>query len=188
MGAAQDSGAITDVTPEQLEQWLAAGEAVLIDVREPFEHAEEHIADAELVPLSRFDPDAIRDSHPQARLVFHCRSGKRSADAASRFRHNGETTFHLAGGIEAWKSSGRPTVRPSTAPGIPIMRQVQIAAGSLVLLGVVPGILISPWFLAIPAFVGSGLIFAGTTGWCGMAMMLAKMPWNRSATTSCEPN
>ncbi|MDQ7012270.1 MAG: rhodanese-like domain-containing protein [Planctomycetota bacterium] len=188
MVAAQNSAAVTDVTPEQLEQWLAAGEAFLVDVREPIEHAEERIEGAELVPLSRFEADAIRAAHPDARLVFHCRSGKRSADAATRFQSNGEPVFHLAGGIEGWKSSGRPTVRPQSAPRIPIMRQVQIAAGSLVLLGVVLGVLISPWFLAIPAFVGSGLTFAGATGWCGMAMMLAKMPWNRASPTSCKAN
>jgi len=38
---------------------------------------------------------------------------------------------------------------------------------------------LSPWWLTLPGFVGCGLVFAGVTDTCGMAMMLAKMPWNR---------
>ena len=172
---------VTDVFPEELSRWLADGTTVLIDVREPFEHAEERIEQARPVPLSGFDPAAVRSSHPASRVVFHCRSGKRSADAASRFGRDGETAYHLAGGIEAWKAAGQPTVRPARPTRIPVMRQVQIAAGSLVLAGVVLGTLVTPWFLALSAFVGGGLVFAGSTGWCGMAMLLGKMPWNRVA-------
>ena len=58
------------------------------------------------------------------------------------------------------------------------MRQVQIVAGSLVALGVALGVLVSPWMLILPAFVGCGLVFAGVSGWCGMARLLAVMPWN----------
>jgi rhodanese-related sulfurtransferase len=65
-----------------------------------------------------------------------------------------------------------------TAP-LPIMRQVQIAAGLLVLLGIALAVLVSPWFMALPAFVGAGLVLAGLTGFCGMANLLRHMPWNR---------
>lgn len=170
---------LTDVSPELLEGWLREGNTVIVDVREDFEHAEERIDGAELMPLSKFDPAALRARHPDARMVFQCRSGRRSADAASRYAAGSERVFHLAGGIEAWKASGRATVKPVGAPRLPVMRQVQMTAGFLVALGVLLGVVVNPWFLAISAFVGCGLMFAGATGWCGMAMLLGKMPWNK---------
>lgn len=176
----QSTAKLTDVSPEVTQQWLAAGDTVLIDVREDFEHAEERIAGAQPAPLSKFDADAIRSRFPGARVVFHCRSGKRSAQAAQKFAVGTDHVYHLAGGIEAWKAAGKPTIKPAAAPRIPVMRQVQITAGSLVTIGVALGVTVSPWFLALSAFVGTGLIFAGATGWCGMAMILARMPWNRS--------
>jgi hypothetical protein len=59
------------------------------------------------------------------------------------------------------------------------MRQVQIAAGSMVVLGVVLGALVSPWLYLLAGFVGAGLVFAGITGTCGLARLLRVMPWNR---------
>jgi len=169
----------TDVDPSLLDRWLKEGDATLVDVREDFEHAEERIPGAELMPLSRFDAAALRSRHPDERIVFHCRSGKRSADAAQRLAAEGALAFNLAGGIEAWKAAGHDTERAAGAPPLPIMRQVQLAAGLLVVLGVALGALVNWWFLAISAFVGCGLMFAGATGWCGMARLLSLMPWNR---------
>ncbi|WP_370515216.1 DUF2892 domain-containing protein [Erythrobacter sp. THAF29] len=62
------------------------------------------------------------------------------------------------------------------------MRQVQIAAGILILVGVVLGTLTSPLWYGLSGFVGAGLLFAGVTGWCGMANLLSLMPWNRRAS------
>lgn len=59
------------------------------------------------------------------------------------------------------------------------MRQVQIAAGALVLLGVILGYGVAPGFFLISGVVGAGLLFAGISGFCGMARLLMKMPWNR---------
>lgn len=87
--------------------------------------------------------------------------------------------YQLEGGLQAWKRAGLPTVTDRNAP-LPIMRQMQIAAGSLVLLGVVLATLVSPWFMALSAFVGAGLIVAGVTGFCAMANLLQHMPWNRA--------
>lgn len=169
--------AIMDVTPETLADWLAKGEGVVVDVREDFEHAGEHIEGAEHVPLASLDPEELKRRHASRRVVFQCRTGGRSAKAAARFA--GEPSYHLAGGIEAWKASGRETIKAAGGARLDVMRQVQITAGSLVVLGVVLALVISPWFLAISAFVGSGLIFAGASGWCGMAKLLGAMPWNR---------
>ena len=169
---------LIDVSPELLEKWIAAGDAVVVDVREDFEHASERIDGALNHPLSGFDTDELRRLCGDRRVVFHCRTGGRSSEAAERFSDEGQV-FHLQGGIEGWKSSGRGIVRPAGGPRFEIMRQMQMTAGSLVVLGVVLGVWLNPWFLAISAFVGCGLAIAGLTGWCGMAMLLGKMPWNR---------
>lgn len=177
----------TDVAPDLLASWMASGDTVVVDVREDYEHAEERIEGAVLRPLSAFDAEALRREAGTKRVVFHCRSGKRSLDAAERYRQNGEATFHLAGGIEGWKSAGKPVARPATAPRLPIMRQVQITAGALVAIGVALGVTVSPWFLVLSGFVGCGLMFAGISGWCGMAKLLAVMPWNKSLRQAGAP-
>lgn len=168
------------IDAETLEQWLWDGSAVLIDVREAFEFAEERIPGATHVPLSSLDAAALPGRFPGKRLVFQCKAGSRSAQALKAADVAGVPAFQLAGGIDAWKAAGRATVAPQGGPRLPIMRQVQLIAGSLVLVGTVLGVLISPWALVIPAFVGTGLAFAGASGWCGLAMLLAVMPWNRS--------
>lgn len=84
----------------------------------------------------------------------------------------------MAGGLEAWKAAGLETRVDRSAP-IDVMRQTQITIGTIVLAGVLLGTLISPWFLILSGFMGAGLVFAGSTGWCGMAMLMARMPWNR---------
>lgn len=177
--------AVIDVSPELLERWMKQGEAVLVDVREDFEHGTERIEGSHLFPLSHFDPKEIRELHGGTRVVFQCRSGKRSAKAASLYRNDDEQVFHLAGGIEAWKATGRGVKKSSAAPRVDVMRQVQIVAGSLVLLGVVLSATVSPWFLILSGFIGAGLTFAGVSGWCGMAMLLSKMPWNRYSPPAC---
>ena len=75
-------------------------------------------------------------------------------------------------------------------PGLnlPLMRQVQLVIGVLALTGSVLAIAINPWFALIPAFLGAGLTMAGTTGWCGLAHLLAAMPWNRDRTDSGPPH
>jgi rhodanese-related sulfurtransferase len=176
---------VAEVTPEMLEQWLAQGDTVLVDVREDFEHGTERIEGAHHFALSSFDPEAVRKAHGTRRVVFHCRTGRRSVEAADAYRAGDEHVFHLAGGIQAWKAAGRKTARPAGAPRIDVMRQVQMTAGSLVLGGVLLGAFVNPWFLVLSGFVGGGLVFAGASGWCGMAMLLARMPWNRRASSSC---
>jgi hypothetical protein len=85
----------------------------------------------------------------------------------------------LDGGIEAWKKAGLPVAANAKAP-LPMNRQVQITAGLIVLTGTLTGALLHPAGYAVAGFVGAGLIFAGLSGWCGMANVLALMPWNRA--------
>jgi rhodanese-related sulfurtransferase len=164
------------IDPQTLKRRLDEGSAVLIDIREPVEHARERIAGARLVPLSAVDRYQLAGDKA---VVFHCRTGSRTtANAGILLAKNCPQAYSLAGGLEAWKTAGLPTEVDRRAP-IEMFRQVQIAAGSLVLLGLLLAVLVSPWFAALSAFVGAGLSFAGVTGTCGMARLLGIMPWNR---------
>lgn len=166
------------ISPADLKRKLDAGEAILIDVREIDEHAREHIIGARLAPLSAIDAHDFDRDHDKA-AVFHCRSGMRTQTNAARLLACGfREAYCLEGGIEAWKAAGLPTHANKKAP-LEIMRQVQIAAGVLILAGVLLGWFVNPAFYALSAFVGAGLTFAGLTGWCGMALLLKTMPWNR---------
>jgi len=151
--------------------------AVLVDIREADEHAREHVPGARHQALSRlakFDPADAKA------VIFHCRSGARTQANAPRLATvAGCEAYILEGGIDAWRKAGLPVATDKRQP-IEVMRQVQIAAGSLVLLGIVLGVWVTPAFLGLSAFVGAGLVFAGVSGWCGMAKLLALMPWNRA--------
>ena len=155
-----------------------AGKAVLIDIREPGEYAREHIAAARLVPLSRIHP---REFHAEQRaVIFHCQSGNRTCVNSGRLRGLGLREIHvLDGGLIGWKAAGLPTMLDRRQP-IELQRQVMIAAGTIVLLGLLLANLVSPWFILLTAFVGCGLVFAGITGLCGLARLLRLMPWNAS--------
>jgi len=171
---------LTPLKPAETKRLLDAGEAILIDVRESDEHAREHILGARLAPLSAIDAHDFDREHGKI-AVFHCRSGMRTQANAAKLLARGFKRAHfLEGGIEAWKSAGLAVHSNKKAP-LEIMRQVQITAGLLILTGVTLGALVHPAFYGLSAFVGAGLTFAGATGWCGMAMLLKTMPWNRGS-------
>ena len=99
-----------------------------------------------------------------------------------------EEVLLLDGGLNAWKKAQGEVVK-NTAEPLPLMRQVQIVAGSLIVLGVVLGYAVHEGFFLLAGFVGAGLVFAGVTGFCGMAVLLMKMPWNKNSGhtgTSCS--
>lgn len=180
-----------EAEPTQVAEWMRSRGALLFDVREADEHARERIAGATLVPLSRFDAGAVKGAaHGGATIVLHCRSGRRSADAARMLMSAGvpaEKLVSMRGGIEAWKQSGLPVEVDTKVSRISILRQVQLVVGSMVLAGSAMAWLVHPAFLIVPAFFGSGLMFAGASGTCGMALMLERMPWNRAARAACAP-
>ena len=163
--------------PSQAYAAMQTG-ARLIDIRGTDEYAREHIPGATNVPLDRIDELATGSSP----VIFHCRSGMRTeANAARLAAAVGDAPVYiLTGGIDAWRAAGQPIVLDSQQP-IEIMRQVQIAAGTLILVGILLGFLWSPALFGLSAFVGAGLVVAGATGWCGMAEMLRALPWNRRA-------
>ncbi len=169
--------ALRDVDPATLKDWLDHDRAILVDVREADEYAREHVAGARLQPLSRLAADGVAGA-PGKIMVLMCNSGNRSREAAGALLPDHPELAHLAGGIQAWKRAGLPVASDRKAP-LPIMRQVQIGAGSLVLLGLLLALLLSPWFALLSAVVGAGLVTAGLTGFCGMAELLQRLPYNR---------
>jgi rhodanese-related sulfurtransferase len=173
------------ISPRRAAELVRAG-AVLIDVREADEHARERIPGARHHALSRIDVESPVRAGDDV-LVFHCRSGARTRGNAHRIASAAQTceTYILDGGLEAWKKAGLPVTLDRSQP-IDLMRQVQIAAGGLVLAGVLLGALVAPGFYALSGFVGAGLLFAGISGFCGMARLLALMPWNRRALAAAK--
>jgi len=154
---------------------LIDGGALLVDIREPDEHLRERVPGARNQPVSRLE--GLKTGAPA--VIFHCRSGARTAANAQRLAGAADCqAYILEGGIDAWKKAGLPVAIDARQP-IEVMRQVQITAGGLVLLGVALGTWVSPAFYGMSAFVGAGLMFAGISGWCGMARLLGLMPWNR---------
>ena len=166
---------LTAIEPDEAERLIASG-ATLIDIRDTDEHARERIPGAINHPLARIDQLA---PHSGA-VIFHCRTGMRTQNNATRLAAvvGGSSCYVLAGGIDTWRSSGRPTIVDKRQP-LEIMRQVQLVAGGLVLIGIALGFLVSPLLFGLSAFVGAGLMMAGATGWCGMAKLLQHLPWNR---------
>lgn len=155
--------------------------AVLIDIRDADERARAHIPGSEHRPLETAQREALPQDRP---VIFHCRSGMRTkANEGTLYGcpgADGADLYMLEGGLEAWRRAGLAVAEDRRQP-IEIMRQVQITAGSLILLGVLLGWLVHPGFYGLSAFVGAGLTFAGISGSCMMARLLSYMPWNKAA-------
>ena len=151
--------------------------ATLIDIRSADERAREHIPGSQHGPLEQLT-DYAGVSAP---IIFHCRSGMRTASNAERLRESAPCeAYMLAGGLEGWKQAGLPVSVDPSQP-IEINRQVMIGAGSLVLIFVLLGATVAPAFYVLAGLIGAGLVFGGVSGWCGMAKLLEVMPWNRRA-------
>jgi rhodanese-related sulfurtransferase len=171
--------AIKSVTPVIAKQMMDDG-ALLIDIRQPEEFAREHIDRAQLHPLSMLTAGSERLVFTaSSKIIFHCLSGMRSTQNAALLASAvaPAQVYLLAGGLNAWKKAGLP-VQISHQQPLDIMRQVQIAAGSLVVIGVILGYSANIGFFVLSGLVGVGLIFAGVSGYCGLARLLLTMPWN----------
>lgn len=173
---------VKSVSPRQLAELCQAGGKIdLIDVRTPVEFREAHLEMARNVPLDQLDPAACmqaRNSSCDGPVYVVCRSGSRGRQACEKFHKAGFTNvINIEGGTLACIEAGLPVVRGKKA--ISLERQVRIAAGLLVLVGSLLGWFVHPAFIGLSAFVGAGLVFAGITDTCGMAMILARMPWNQ---------
>ncbi len=168
--------------PADVAKRLAEGKASnLVDVRTPAEYAAVHAATAKLLPLDTLDAKHASDMRAakDQPIYILCKSGGRAAKARDRFLAAGITdVICVEGGTDAWERAGCPVER-SGRKTISLERQVRIAAGALVVSGVVLGFFVHPALFGLSAFVGAGLMFAGITDWCGMGMLIARMPWNR---------
>ncbi|MCC7305572.1 MAG: DUF2892 domain-containing protein [Alphaproteobacteria bacterium] len=172
-----------NISPAQAYKWLKSGEAVLIDVREPDEFSAEHIGYASLLPLGIInDMGSVLDIPSGRKIIFQCMKGGRGMRACAAFPESpANPAFNLEGGIEAWKKEGLPVI--GSGAGLSIFRQVQMIVGTLVLGLVVLGFMGLGLGFVLAGMIGGMLAFAGMTGWCGLAMLLSKMPWNKK--TSC---
>lgn len=168
------------ISPQRAAELTRKG-AVLIDVRDADEYAREHIPGARHHALARLDRDNPARPGDDV-LIFHCRSGMRTKNSADRLAAASARcdAYVLEGGLDAWKKAGLP-VAFDRKPPVEIMRQVQVAAGSLVLIGIVLGAWLNPEFYILSGVIGAGFVFAGARGFRGMARLLARMPWNRGS-------
>lgn len=167
------------LTASQVSEKMRQG-AILVDIRSQDEYLRKHIDGAICLPI-----DKITELSAQIKdgdvVIFHCLSGMRTRQYAEQLRacHQNCQMYLLDGGLSAWQQAGLPVQTTKTGTSLDIMRQVQLIAGGLIVLGAVGGAMLSPAFYWLCAFVGAGLFFAGLTGFCGMARLLALMPWNK---------
>ena len=180
----------TDVQPETISAREAIslisenGATSIIDVRSGAEYESAHIPGSRLIPLDQIESHVEEIKSIPAPRFLLCLSGGRAVMAKKTLssKHQIDGLIVIDGGLEAYMAEGGATKQSKER--MSLERQVRIAAGSLVLIGVVGGTLFNPLLLILSGFVGAGLIFAGVTNTCGMAILLAKMPWNRAGTVS----
>lgn len=170
------------VDAKQVKQWLDKKEAVLVDVREVAEHQSKAIPEAKNVPVGEITLEKIVTPESQKKkLVIHCQSGRRSQAACQKLlSENGDIEiYNLDGGIVSWEAAGLPTYSQGKNT-LPLDRQVQLTIGFLILIGLAIGTWLTPLGYLISAIMGAGLIMAGLTGWCGLALLMKYLPWNKS--------
>ncbi len=171
------------IRPPELAELLSEHPEVrLLDVRTPTEYETVHIRGAYNVPLDLLGEHGaeIRTNVAEP-VVLICQSGQRARKAEEALKAAGMPNLHvLDGGVNGWVAAGNPVVR--RAERLSLERQVRIAAGAMAAIGGILAVFINPLFALLPAFVGSGLVFAGVTNTCGMAMLLTRLPYNRVAT------
>ncbi|MDQ8190327.1 rhodanese-like domain-containing protein [Roseibacillus persicicus] len=173
--------------PHDIQKLLTESNAEALDVRTPVEFEEKHIDGAKHIPVDEL-PAQCGQLDPSKKYYLVCQSGKRAEKAHQILAEKGfgDLTI-LAGGVGAWEQAGLPLNR-SERKVLPLMRQVQLAIGLGVLTFSLLAYFVHPAFVFGAAFFGAGLTMAGATGWCGLALLLAKVPWNKTdapAKASC---
>jgi rhodanese-related sulfurtransferase len=162
---------------------------IILDVREREEFEAEHIPDSILCPLSQFDLQApgILKHIKNEEVIIMCRTGNRAKMAVNELKkHDSDhLTFKTYdGGIQKWKSEGKPVKGKGAT--FPILRQVQIIASTMIFLGFLGAQFVAPGMIYLALFVGFGLALAGYSGFCPMVFLLQKMPWNNKRMDSCN--
>lgn len=160
-----------------------------IDVRSPSEFASGHIPGAINIPMDEIE-SRLADLRADDPIVLICQGGKRAAMTHGILDKELPNLAVLHGGTDAWAAAGLPLVS-STRSRWSLERQVRVGAGALVLIGILLGLTEGRAWLGLSAFVGAGLVVAGTTNYCAMANLLALLPWNRRGNrrefSNCGP-
>lgn len=174
---------IREVLPNEGAQLLKEGWS-LVDVRTPGEWNSIHATGSVNIPLDELSKSRIQAQTSYGKILLICQSGSRSRKACERLAEfESFEVASVAGGLNAWLSAALPVIRGRGV--MSIERQVRIGAGSLVVLGTIAGFMFHPAFSIIPFFTGVGLVFAGITDFCGMGLILARMPWNQEKKSVC---
>ncbi len=149
-----------------------------INVCTPVEYKEKHIQGVRSVPLDEI-ASHLSEFKNKETIYVHCRSGNRSRKAIEKLEELGikAELVNVEGGIMAWDEAGYSTM--SLTKKMPLMRQVFLAAGVLVVISHILASMVNGNFILLSLFVGLGLTLSGLTGWCGMALILSKMSWNK---------
>jgi rhodanese-related sulfurtransferase len=174
------------IQPGELADLLRNGKRInLIDVRTPVEFQALHLNAARNVPLDRLNPEPLFTQYSGEPLYVICQKGGRARQASERLTAAGlKHVVIVEGGTDACAAAGLPVEYERKV--VSLERQVRISAGSLVVIGSALAWAVHPAFAALAAFVGAGLVFSGVTDTCGMAMLLARMPWNQLHSVACN--
>lgn len=177
---------LNEISAEELNKLIINNSQItLVDVRTAGEFNSTHINGSKNLPLGSTDLKNLNRENQNDQIIFICQGGSRAKSACSEFtKETNSSAFILVGGLNSWLEKGFPVIKG--AGSISMERQVRIAAGLLVFLGTSFSIMISPLFIVIPIIVGLGLMFSGITDTCGMARVLAYMPWN--SQSCCNNN
>lgn len=170
------------INVNQLTQLIESDSTLqLIDVRSPGEYAAGHVPRALNIPLEQVDA-RLKDLG-SGKVAVLCQSGARAKAACDILKQHHPELFLVEGGTQAWIDSGGPIVK-TVSSRWSLERQVRLVAGLMILAGTILAVTVQPTWVYLAMFVGAGLTFAGATNQCGMAMILAKLPWNQPAQCS----
>ena len=173
---------MSKISPKETKEFAARSneEVCFIDVRSIDEFRSGHIPGASCIPLQEL-AQRLDEVPKDKTILLSCQSGARSAKAKELLLSHGYSNLaQVDGGFLAWSAAGFP-VRRLTRTSLSLQRQVMLVAGLLVFVGSILGLFVDPRFVFVPLFVGAGLAFAGLSGFCGLARVLERMPWNREA-------
>jgi rhodanese-related sulfurtransferase len=152
---------------------------ILLDVRSPSEYRSVHAKSAINIPLENISSSDTIEQLKNKKVICICQSGSRGKKAVETLSSLGITNVtNVEGGTTAWVNSNLPITKGERS--ISMERQVRITAGAIVLLGALAAAILSTYFIIIPIFVGSGLLYSGITDTCGMALILSRCPWNKN--------
>lgn len=173
---------INKISANSFKQQLESGQIKkFLDVRTPVEHAQAHLIESVLIPIDTLANSNVREQFPPEQPIYiMCQGGGRALRAAEQLSSMGYTNCYVVeGGMGSCATAGINIQQSQGAPVLPLVRQVHIIIGFFCTTGGLLSLLVSPLFAWIPLLMGAGLFMAGATGFCGLALLLAKMPWNQ---------